>query len=128
MNRILIIEDERGLGDTLSDLIEDSGYAVLLARDGEEGLKVALEKTPDLILCDLNMPKMDGYQVFLELKGILHDLIPPFICMSAKMGSNDAVKAMKIGVNHYVTKPFSINDVLHSIEHQLGRIKDSQKH
>ena len=82
MSKILIIEDELNLRETLNDVLEVNGYQVVLANDGRDGVEIAIDQSPDLIICDINMPLLDGYQV---LKILTHafsvEQMPSFICM-----------------------------------------------
>ena len=71
MRKILIIEDEKILRETLGDILEISGYSVVMAKDGEEGVEVFTNTSPDLVICDINMPKMDGFEVLKMLETLV---------------------------------------------------------
>ena len=125
--RILIIEDEPHLLETLSDIIEVNGYEVLSAKDGEAGYHVAALEKPDLIICDVNLPKMDGFQVLQMLKSTMEErMVPPLIYLTAKVERADIRQGMKLGAEDYITKPFSNKEVLEAIEAKLSKREEFQ--
>jgi two-component system sensor histidine kinase/response regulator len=117
--KILIIEDEKDIQDSLKTILELSDYAVAVADNGEEGMQKTAEVKPDLILCDVMMPVMDGFQ-FLKLlreKGI--DI--PLIFLTAKAQYEYLRTGMNLGADDYLFKPFKSADLLKSIERRLNR-------
>ena len=118
--RVMIVDDERDLVETLTYRLEASGYAVLTAHDGEEGLEKAREEKPDLILLDVMMPKMDGYHVcrLLKFDEELKDI--PIIMLTARGQEQDKKTGTDSGANDYVTKPFESTDLLKKIKEYLG--------
>ena len=125
--RILIIEDEQHLRETLSDIIEVNGYEVLSANDGEAGCHVAVREKPDLIICDVNMPKMDGFEVLQMLKSTMEErMVPPFIYLTAKVERADIRRGMRLGAEDYITKPFSNKEILEAIESRLSKREEFQ--
>lgn len=121
MKKILVIEDETSVRQNLVELLNAEGYLPLEARDGEEGVSLAWEMLPDLILCDISMPKMDGYGVLLRLSRDPATATIPFIFLTARVEVEDLRRGMSLGADDYITKPFTINDVLRAIETRLGK-------
>ncbi|MBI3306235.1 MAG: sigma-54-dependent Fis family transcriptional regulator [Candidatus Omnitrophica bacterium] len=106
---ILIVDDEKNTRDGLKQFLEAKGYDILLAADGSEGWEIYLKDKPDLVLCDVKMPKMDGI-VLLE-KIIAHDSKATVIFLTAYGSVEDAVKAMKKGAYYYLTKPINLEEL-----------------
>lgn len=128
MSKILIIEDEKILRETLTDILEISGYIVVQARDGEEGIEVFNKITPDLIICDINMPKMDGFEVFKILEALITESeFPPFIFLSSKTEPKSIREGMNLGAVDYITKPYSVPELLKVIGLRLEKRKKLQK-
>jgi two-component system NtrC family sensor kinase len=120
--RILVIDDSRDIRDVLSNLIlGPQGYVVLTARDGHEGLATALRERPDLILMDINMPRMTGMQVLQKLRDAKYDW--PVIMMTSEGSEEIAVQAFRLGVRDYIPKPFDIESVLTSVDRVLVEAK-----
>jgi len=108
--RILVIDDEAGLRHTLQLILGDEGYEVLTANDGEEGLRIALAERPDLILCDVRMPRLDGLGFVERYQAAgAGGLI---IVMSAYGTLDSAIQAMRLGAYDYISKPFNADEVL----------------
>lgn len=114
--RILIVDDERDLVDLLKARLEAQGFEVVTAYDGQEGLEKAKEEKPDLILLDVMMPKMDGYQVcrFLKFDEAFKQI--PIIMLTARGQEQDQKKGMEVGADAYVIKPFDKEDLLKKIQ------------
>jgi len=107
---ILIIEDDPALLRGLKDNFEAENYRVQLARDGQEGLSAALARPPDLLVLDLMLPKLNGYEICRALRAMrLH---MPIIMLTAKGQEEDIVRGLELGADDYVTKPFSIRELL----------------
>jgi DNA-binding response OmpR family regulator len=119
MTRILIVEDEPNMVAGLRDNFEFEGYEVSTAYDGEEGLKRALEDSPDLIVLDVMMPKMSGLEVCKQLKGKRPSI--PIIMLTARGQEVDKVVGLELGADDYVTKPFSIRELLARVKAVLRR-------
>ena len=109
METILIIEDDPAMLRGLKDNFEFKGYSVLAAADGEEGLNAALDKKPDLILLDIMLPKINGYEVCRLIRQEHLDM--PIIMLTAKGEESDIVLGLNLGADDYVTKPFSIKEL-----------------
>jgi two-component system phosphate regulon response regulator PhoB len=114
--RILIIEDERGLTDILTYNLQREGYEVIVAHDGQEGLRKAQMQLPDLILLDLMLPKMDGLEVCRELRSGDRTRGIPILMLTAKAEETDQVVGFTLGADDYVTKPFSVKVLLQRVK------------
>ena len=110
METVLIVEDDPALLTGLKDNFAYKGYKVLTAADGEKGLDAALNARPDLILLDLMLPKINGYEICRLIRQ--EGLEMPIIMLTAKSEESDVVLGLNIGADDYVTKPFSINELL----------------
>lgn len=117
--KILIIEDEEELIEGLRLNLTFEGYEVISAENGEAGLKLATNETPDLILLDIMLPKIDGLEVCRELR--LRHITVPIIMLTAKSEEIDKVVGLEIGADDYITKPFSLKELLARIKAQLRR-------
>jgi signal transduction histidine kinase len=127
MSKILIIEDEKMLRETLVDILEISGYNVVQAVDGKEGIDVFTKTAPDLVICDINMPKMNGFEVLTLLETLVPaSEFPPFIFLSAKTESENIRKGMNLGAVDYITKPYSAPELLEVIRLRLEKRKKLQ--
>jgi DNA-binding response OmpR family regulator len=107
---VLIVEDDTALLRGLKDNFEAQGYRVHMARNGEEGCTWALANPPDLVLLDVMLPKMNGYQICRELRA--RQLDTAIIIITAKGLEEDIIRGLELGADDYVTKPFSIRDLL----------------
>ena len=116
---ILIIEDEPALLRGLKDNFEAQDYRVQIARDGREGLSLALANPPDLLLLDIMLPKMNGYEVCRALRAKQMEL--PIIMLTAKGQEEDIIRGLELGADDYVTKPFSIRELLARVKAFLRR-------
>lgn len=121
MKRILVIEDEKHTRENLCTILEMEGYAPLCATDGKEGLETALREKPDLILCDVSMPKLDGHGVLAALRTNDAGSTIPFIFLSARSDRPDVRAGMNLGADDYLTKPASAEEVLSAVETRLIR-------
>lgn len=123
--RLLVIDDEEQLRKNLVDLLTLSGFAVASATNGRRGVALAHEHPPDLILCDIMMPQMDGYQVLesIRLNPALAHL--PFVFLTAKADMVDLRRGMTLGADDYLTKPFLIKELLAVIETRLKRHRET---
>lgn len=118
-NRILIIEDERPIREGLQDVFIYHGYAVDFAEDGPTGLKKALSGTFDLILLDIMLPDMDGFEVCNRIRK--EDRHQPIIMLTAKTADEDIVQGLSLGADDYVAKPFSVTQLVLRIKAVLRR-------
>ena len=123
MKTILLIEDDRALRENTEELLELSGYMVLTAPNGKLGIELAKEKIPDLIICDIMMPIIDGYGVLENISKDEKTKQIPFIFLSAKTEQKEIEKGIKLGADDYLTKPFEEEDIISTIESQLAKAK-----
>jgi DNA-binding response OmpR family regulator len=121
MKKILVIEDNAGIRENIAEVLELANYKVFTAEDGKAGIEIALKEKPDLILCDVMMPQLDGY-------GVLHLVHKnpairntPFIFMSARAERAEMRKGMELGADDYITKPCEETELLQAIECRLKR-------
>lgn len=121
---ILVIEDMSDVQENIAEILEMDNYKVLTASDGREGVKLALEHKPDLIICDISMPVLDGYGVLHMLQKRDEMSHIPFIFLSARAERTDIRKGMELGADDYLVKPFDPMELLHAVE---IRLKKSQK-
>lgn len=118
--RILIVDDEPDLLTVLRFGLEVEGFEVLEASDGEQGLTMARESSPDLMVLDLMLPRMDGYKVCRALKfDERYRRIPIFI-LSARSGETDRQLAMDVGADTYITKPYDMRDLVTRIRARIA--------
>ena len=112
MKKIVLIDDDSGILETTVDILELAGYKVFTASNGKEGINQVKITKPDVVLCDINMPILDGYEVFRILNRIPETASIPFIFLSANKKNNDIRKGMNLGADDYLTKPFKEIDLL----------------
>jgi DNA-binding response OmpR family regulator len=122
MTKILIVEDEESILMPLEDNLRLEGYEVLCARDGLEGLSMARKHAFDLIVLDIMLPKMDGFEVCKRLRQ--DRVMTPILMLTAKSQEVDKVLGLELGADDYVTKPFSSRELLARIKAILRRAKE----
>ena len=125
METVLIIEDDATMLRGLKDNFEFKGYRVLTAADGEEGLDLALSQKPDLIVLDIMLPKINGYEVCRLVRK--ESLEMPIVMLTAKGEESDIVLGLNLGADDYVTKPFSIKELLARAAAFLRRSKQTDE-
>src|ERR1700712_4970320 len=120
--KILLIEDNDDIRDNTAEILELSNYQVIVAENGKRGVEQALEHEPDLIICDIMMPGLDGY-------GVLHAVHKneaikntPFIFLTAKTERGDFRKGMELGADDYITKPFNGTELLNAVDSRLRKM------
>lgn len=121
MKQVLLIEDDSTLRENTAEILELENYRVLKATNGQEGLDIAKKKIPDIIVCDIMMPKLDGYGVLENLSKLEKTKYIPFIFLSAKTERKDVRKGMNLGADDYITKPFEEEELLTAIESRLAK-------
>ena len=127
MPTILCIEDELLVREDIVEELEESGYNVLVADDGAKGLEKILAHKPDLVICDITMPNMDGFQLLEEIRGkykLMADM--PFIFLSALADEEHVIDGLKEGADNYLTKPVDFDMLKATVEaslRQIARIK-----
>lgn len=126
-HRILVIEDQPDVRENIAELLELSNYQTDTASNGKEGVKQALANPPDLVLCDIMMPEMDGYEVLYLLSKNAKTASIPFIYLTAKAEKTDFRKGMNMGADDYITKPFEEMELLGAIERRLQKFQELSK-
>ena len=119
MPKVLIVEDDESMGTALRDGFQYEGYDVTLAKDGATGLKLATENTPDLIILDVMLPKMNGLDVCREIRKAGNTV--PVIMLTARGQEIDKVLGLKLGADDYITKPFGFLELMARVEAVLRR-------
>ena len=130
MKKVLLIEDDTVLRENTAELLELSDYEVLTAANGKIGLDRAKETKPDIIICDIMMPVLDGYGVLEGLSKHHDTKFIPFIFLSAKTERQDVRKGMDLGADDYITKPFSEDEIISAIESRIAKaaiLKDERE-
>lgn len=126
MQKILLIEDNEALRENTAEILSLASYEVRVAENGKIGIEMALENPPDLIVCDIMMPILDGYgvyQIITKNEALQHI---PFIFLSAKSERSDLRKGMEMGADDYITKPFTDAELINAIRTRLEKIKMHQ--
>lgn len=118
MSKILIVEDEETIADLEKDYLEMSGYEVIIENDGIKGLKSAMNSDVDLIILDLMLPGMDGYDICKQLR---EEKNIPIIMVSAKKDDIDKIRGLGLGADDYMTKPFSPSELVARVKAHLSR-------
>ena len=116
---ILIVEDEKPISDILKFNLEKEGYKTKQAFDGEEGLKLSKEEDFDLVLLDVMLPKMDGFQVLRELRTYKKSI--PILLVTAREDEIDKVLGLELGADDYITKPYSVRELMARVKANLRR-------
>ena len=117
--RVLVVDDEQNIVDILRFNLEREGYEVITAEDGIQGLAMARSSDPDLILLDVMMPEMDGFQVCRELRR--EDKLTPIIMLTAREEEADRVMGLELGADDYVSKPFSVRELMARVRTNIRR-------
>ena len=118
MKKILVVDDEKPIVDILVYNLKKEGYNTLEANDGEEAVRLVIEKKPDLVLLDIMLPKMDGLTV---CKRIRHNYNIPIIMLSAKDEEIDKILGLELGADDYITKPFSVRELIARVKANLRK-------
>lgn len=119
MATLLVIEDEVPLRANLVRILSAEGYRVIAAADGDEGIRRVREGRPDLVICDILMPLVDGFGVLASLRSQPETAAIPFIFLTASADKEDLARGLRSGANEYVTKPFKIADLLAAVRRRL---------
>jgi DNA-binding response OmpR family regulator len=119
---VLLIEDNNDIRENLAELLEMSGYQVISADNGKTGVQLAKKHKPNIIVCDIMMPELDGYGVLNILASDPNTASIPFIFLTAKTESTDIRKGMNMGADDYITKPFEDAELLKAIEVRLDKV------
>jgi two-component system, OmpR family, alkaline phosphatase synthesis response regulator PhoP len=125
MERILVIEDDPSIVRGLRQNLVFEGYDVHIAVDGQTGLELAVEKRPDLVLLDVMLPRLNGFEVLRELRRL--DLEVPVIMLTAKGEELDKVRGLDLGADDYITKPFGLQELLARVRAVLRRRQENER-
>ena len=121
MSKILVIEDEALTRDMFQDCLEAEGFQTLGAEDGLTGIELARQHLPNLVLCDVVIPKLDGYAVLSQLRQVATTATIPFIFITARIGKVDRRQGMSLGADDYLTKPSTVEELLETVSARLER-------
>jgi DNA-binding response OmpR family regulator len=124
MKRILVVEDDRAILRGLIDNLEFESYEVLAAEDGERGYALLKEKKPDLVILDIMLPKMSGYEICRKIRG--EGITTPILMLTARGEERDRVTGLDLGADDYVTKPFSVPELLARVRALIRRVQQSK--
>ncbi len=128
MNKVLIIEDKVDVRENIIALLEAEDFEAYAAENGCEGIHLAQQQHPDLILCDVMMPQMDGYEVLNLLRQDPETAIIPFVFLTAKAGKDDVRQGMVLGADDYLSKPFTRAELLEALHTRLAKKETQQQH
>ena len=123
MSKILLIEDEPDLAEVIKDNLRDEGYTVYLTKSGRKALSLWQKLSADLIILDVMLPDIDGFEVCKQIRNLSDD--PPILFISAKGRPEDRIKGLKLGGDDYLVKPFSLSELLLRVQNMLRRSKSS---
>lgn len=126
MKKVLVVDDESSIVTLLKYNLEEAGFHVITASDGQEGLNLAIEKQPDVILLDWMLPRLDGMEVCKELR--LKKIQTPIIMLTAKGEEFDKVLGLELGADDYMTKPFSPREVTARVKAMIRRSVLTSEH
>src|SRR3569832_87654 len=126
MKTVLIIEDNNDIRESTAEILELAGFTVHQGENGKRGVDLAFQHKPDIILCDIMMPELDGYGVLYMLSKNPDTAAIPFIFLTAKAERVDFRKGMEMGADDYLTKPFDEIELLNAIESRLTK-KEKQE-
>ena len=122
MNKsILVIDDNADIRDNTAEILDLAGYKTFTAENGKKGVDIAIKEKPDVIVCDIMMPELDGYGVLHLLRKNTETQNIPFIFLTAKTERSDFRKGMEMGADDFITKPFDDIELLNAIEARLKR-------
>src|SRR5687767_7729560 len=121
MATVLVIEDQAVVRENIATILQFEDFMVLKAADGKAGIELACNYLPDLILCDVNMPELDGYDVLRAVRNLPNTKQTPFIFLTGKGNKADMRKGMGLGADDYLTKPFTTQELLDAVHIRLER-------
>lgn len=127
MYKILVIEDTADVRENIAEILESEKYEVFKAENGKIGVEIAYKTQPDLILCDVMMPEMDGYEVLETLRKQVTTSTTPFVFLTAKNTREDLRRGMDLGADDYISKPFTIDELLLGIKTRLAKAEEFKK-
>src|SRR4051812_19418698 len=119
MKKALIVEDDAAILENLRDLLEEEGFVAITAPNGRAGIEAAARERPDVVVCDILMPGVDGYGVLGALRASPATVDVPFIFLTAKADRRDVRTGMNLGADDYLTKPFSNAELLAAVRTRI---------
>ncbi|MDR0393765.1 MAG: response regulator transcription factor, partial [Tannerella sp.] len=122
---VLLVEDEKALSSIIADTLEDEGFSVLKAFDGNEGLRLFLNRHPDILIADVMMPKLDGFEMVEKIRKA--DKTTPILFLTARSSIEDLVSGFELGANDYLRKPFKMQELIVRIKALLNRAMATQE-
>lgn len=125
--KILVVDDEPPIVRLMEFILARQGHQMLVAVNGEEALEKVRTQNPDLVLLDIMMPRIDGYEVARTLRADPATADLPIIMLSAKAQEEDIQKGIDVGVNEYITKPFSPEQLVHVVTDYLNRVRGGKE-
>ena len=117
---VLLVEDEQTLAMIIKDTLEGQGFRIRLAKDGEEGLQCFFHEKPDVMVADVMMPRMDGFEMVRRIRR--SDAVTPVLFLTARSAVNDVVEGFELGANDYLKKPFGMQELIVRIKALAGRV------
>lgn len=128
--KVLLAEDEQTLAMIIKDTLEAQGFSIRIAKNGEEGLRMFFEQKPDVLVADVMMPRMDGFEMVRQIRQ--SDKHTPVLFLTARSAINDVVQGFELGANDYLKKPFGMQELIVRIKSLAGRLmpspEDNAKH
>lgn len=121
MKKILVIEDDVSVGTNILEILQSGGFEVIIAEHGESGVVLAKQHLPDLIICDIMMPGLDGYGVLTAVRDEPTTAMIPFVFLTAKTTRDDLRQGMNLGADDYITKPFRRTELLDAVTARLDK-------
>jgi two-component system sensor histidine kinase/response regulator len=128
MQKILVIDDDVSITSNLKVILQMDNFDVITANDGKSGVDLALEHRPDLIICDINMPKMNGLEVLRVLRTEPLTFNIPFLFLTVKSNKEELRKGMEEGADDFLTKPYTNEEIIKAVEIRLQKVKENQKY
>ena len=127
MNKVLIIEDEKNIRETIKEILELNDYKTDTAKNGLIGVAKAIQFKPDLIICDVMMPEMDGFETLRNIRSVNGISTTPFIFLTAKTEKRDLREGMNSGADDFLNKPFNAKELLEVIELRINKSQQTKK-
>ncbi|MCI6161393.1 MAG: response regulator transcription factor [Prevotellaceae bacterium] len=122
--KVLLVEDERTLSMIIKDTLEAQGFEIALARNGEEDLRLFFDRKPDVLVADVMMPKMDGFEMVKRIRR--QDRVTPVLFLSARSAVVDVVEGFELGANDYLKKPFGMQELMVRLRALTGKLRKEQ--
>ena len=127
MNKVLIIEDEKNIRETIKEILELNDYEIATAENGLIGIAKALQFKPDLIVCDVMMPEMDGFETLKNIRAINEISNTPFVFLTAKTETRDFREGMNSGADDFLNKPFNTQELLEVIQLRITKSNQAKE-